>query len=89
MIEEFADGNALDQLGHAADVVGVEVGDEDVIDPGNAGVVHGGLNAVGIAAIVARPAGVDEERCAGRGDQQRGLAAFDINGVDAERRCRI
>jgi len=47
VIEELADGDALDELGNAADVVGMEVGDEQVVDAGDGGVVHGGLDAVG------------------------------------------
>jgi hypothetical protein len=40
VIEEFADRNG-DELGNAADMVVMEVGDEHVIDAGDAGVMHG------------------------------------------------
>ena len=89
VVEEFADGDALDEFGDAADVVDMEMGDEEMVDAGDAGVAHGGLDAGGVAAcIVVRahraPAGVDEERRAGGSDKERGLASFDIDGVDEE-----
>jgi len=59
-------------------------------DAGDAGVGHGGLDAGSVAAGVAGPAGVDEERCVGLPcRQQRGLAAFDVDGVDEQVVCRI
>ena len=33
VVEELADGYALDQLGHTADVIGMEMSHEEVIDP--------------------------------------------------------
>jgi len=39
------------------------------------------MPALGVAALVAGPASVDEQRLAGRSHQQRGLAAFDVDGV--------
>ena len=89
VVEEFADGDAFDEFGDAADVVVVKVGDEDVIEPGDAGVAHGLLDAGCVAAIGRRPAGVDEEGSAGGGNQQSGLAAFDIDGVDEQVFCRL
>ena len=62
VVDEGADGDAGEQLGDAADVVLVEVGDEDVVDAGEAGAVSGGDDAVGVAAVIAGPAGVDEQR---------------------------
>ena len=88
VIEEFADGDALDELGDAADVIDVEVSDEHMIEFGDSGVAHGELDAGGVTAIWRGPAGVDQEGCAGRGNQQRGLAAFHIDGVDQQVLCR-
>ncbi len=60
MIQELSDGHALcDQLGYAADMVHVIVGDQQMIDIGDAGVAHGGPNAIGVAALIAWPACVD------------------------------
>jgi len=85
VIEEFADRDAgSDKVGDAADVIDVEVGDEDVVETGDAGVAHGGLDALGIAGIGCGPAGVDEERIAQRRDDERGLAALNVDGVDEE-----
>jgi len=88
MIEELADLDALDEFGRAADVIHVKVRDQQVVDAGDAGIAHGGLDAGGVAAIVAGPSGVDQQRCAGCCvDQEGGLAAFDIDGVDEEVIC--
>ena len=84
VVEEFADGDALDEFGHAANVIGVKVGDEHVIKTGDAGVAHGGLDALGVATVVARPPCVNQQRLAGGSDEERGLSAFDVDGVDAE-----
>ena len=84
VVEELADFDVLDKVGNPADVVGVEVGDEDFVDRGDAGVLHCGLDAAGVAAVVAAPAGVDEQGVARRRNNERGLAAFDVDGVDEE-----
>ena len=65
-------------------MVGVIVRDEHVVDLRDAGVVHGCQNAVGVAAIVAGPAGIHEQRRAGWGHEQRGLPAFHVDGVDEQ-----
>ena len=87
VVEELADLDALHEIRHAAHVVRMEVRDEHLVELGNAGIVHGGHDAVGIAAVVARPACIDEQRSAGGGDEQRGLAAFNIDGVDEQVLC--
>ncbi len=74
------------RFGHAAHVVGVEVGDEHVVEFGNAGVVHGGKDAIGVAAVVSRPSAINQKGRPRRGDEQRGLAALHIDGVDDEMR---
>ena len=55
----------------------VIVGEEDVVDLLEAGFFRGCCDSVGVAGVVAGPAGVDEEGLAGRGDEEGGLAAFD------------
>jgi len=55
VIEEFADGDALDELGDAADVIDVEVSDEHMIEFGDSGVAHGELDAG-----ASRPSGVGQ-----------------------------
>ena len=87
VIEKFADLDVLDEIRHAAHVIGMEVGDEHMVDLRDAGVFHRRLNALGVAAIVAGPAGIDQQRSAGRRDEQRGLAAFDVDGVDVQVAC--
>ena len=67
-----------------ADVVVMVVGDEDVVDLRNAGGLRGCGDAVGVAGVVAGPAGVDEEGLAGGGDEEGGLAAFYVDEVDPQ-----
>ena len=59
VIDEGSDGDAVDQLRDAAGVIDVVVGEQDVVDAGEAGLFCGGDDAVGIAAIIAGPAGID------------------------------
>ena len=84
MIEKLADFDALDKIGDAAHVIDVEVSDQHMIDLRDASVVHRGDDAVGVAAIVARPSGIDEQRSLGRRNEQRRLPAFHVDGVDGE-----
>ena len=88
VVDEAADGDAGDQLGNAAGVVLVEVGDEDGVDAGEAGLVGKGDDAIGVAAGrragLVFPAGIDQQRLAVGRDEQRGLAAFDIGEEDVE-----
>src|ERR1700739_38786 len=84
VIEELADLDMLNEIRHAAYMIGVEVGDEHLVDHRTAGVFHCRLNALGIAAIVAGPAGIDQQRVTAWRDKQRGLAALDINGVNLQ-----
>ena len=41
-------------------------------------------DAVGVAAVIAGPAGIDQHGLAGGRDEQRGLAALDIDEVDLQ-----
>ena len=84
VVQELAYGDALDQLRQSAHVVVMEVRGQQMVDARDAGVAHGSLDAHGVAPIGGGPAGVDEQRCARRGHQQRGLAAFHIDGVDEQ-----
>ena len=87
VVEELADLDALDEFRHAANVIGMVVGDEHMIDVRDAGVFHCRLDAIGVAAVVAGPAGIDEQGRAGRRNEQRGLAAFDVDGIDEQVLC--
>ena len=69
VVEEFAIGNAFDQLRHAAYVIDMEVRDEHVIDARDAGVVHGRLNALGVAAVPRRASRYRREATRRRGQR--------------------
>ena len=84
VVDERADGDAVDELGDASGVVDVVVGEEDVVDVVEAGAFGGGGDAVGVAALIVGPACVDEERVVIGGDEERGLAAFDVDEEDLQ-----
>ena len=84
VVKELAHLNVRHQFGHAAYVVVVKVRDQHMVDALDAGISHGGQNALGVAAVVAGPTSVDQQRLAGWRYEQRGLAAFNIDGIDAE-----
>ena len=82
VVDEGADGDAVDELRDAAGVVDVVVGEEDVVDVVEAGALGGGGDAVGVAALIVGPAGIDEERVVVGSDEEGGLAAFDVDEED-------
>ena len=73
------------ELGHRAEVIAVPVRRDQVVDLREAGILDGGHDALGVArrgrAAVAR---VDQQRLAGRRDEQRRVAAFDVDDVDVQ-----
>src|SRR5580692_7010040 len=60
MIYKCADLDSINQLRHAAHVVAMKVGDQNIIQLLDAGLMRRGHDAVGVAAFIAGPAGVDE-----------------------------
>ena len=83
--DHVADLHARNQLLHAADVIRVVVRDDEIVDGPDAGLLHRGRNPLRIAQVVCRPAGVDQHRLPGRRDDERGLTAFDVNEIQAQR----
>ena len=83
MIHEIANREVGRHLGRAADVVEVVVRRDEVVDLLQTRVRRGGGDAPGVNG--ARMAGIDEHRLAGRRNQQRGGAAFDVDVVDVQR----
>ena len=84
VVQELAHLNLCNQRGHAAYVVVVKMRNQHMIDALDAGIFHGGQYALCVAAVVAGPASVDQQRLARWRDQQRGLAAFYIDGIDEQ-----
>ena len=82
VIEEPLDLDHPRELGETADVIGVEVRDQHVVELLEPGVLHRGHDAMRIAALGPRPAGVDEHRLAGRGDDEGRAPALDVDPVD-------
>ena len=88
MVDEFADGDLRGELGQAAEVIAVPVRDDQMIDLGEAGVMDGIHDAAGIANGAGRDvARIHEQRLAGGRDEERGVAAFDVDDVDVESRA--
>ena len=82
-VVEGADGHEFGEFSKAAEVVDMEVGDDDVIDARETGLGGGVVDAGGVAT--AGVAGVDEDGFAGGGDKESGTAAFGVDPVDAQR----
>jgi hypothetical protein len=86
VIDELLDGNHGGQLRNSAGVIDVEVRGDEVIDLLAAHFVlkHVG-DALGVAAVVAGPAGVHQDSLAGGRHNQGRSAAFDIDPLNFER----
>ncbi len=67
------------KLLHAAHVIGVEVGDHEVIDLLYARRFRGRRDTVGVAMIKARPSGIHQHGFAAGRDEQGSLPTFHIN----------
>lgn len=84
VIDKGGDFHAVGQLRRAAHMIAMIVGDEDIVEPLEFGQLGGFCNAVGIATIESAPASIDEERLTRRTDDERGLAAFDVDEKDLQ-----
>src|SRR5215471_20551899 len=89
VIDERTDWDSCGKLRNSADVVHVKVRDQDVVDFAEARLFCRRDNAIGIAALVPRPARVNEKRFFFRSHKQRRLTAIDINEVDVQRVLRL
>ena len=66
-------------------MVAMKVSDQEIVDPPKAGVLRSRENPPGIAPVVSRVTGIDEQRLASWRDNQRRLARFDVDEIDVER----
>ena len=82
-IETEADLDELRQGRQPALVAGVEMTEHEVVDPLQPRLLRDFENASGIAAA-SFPTGIDQQRFAGRRDEQRRRAALDVHPVDIE-----
>ena len=96
MVNKSANRHQLRQFHRAADVVGVKVRDEQIVDLTDTGVTGGGgdpsriASVAGIAGLrlkcsAAGKPRVDEQGLPGWRHEQRGLTPFDVDEVDIER----
>ena len=90
MIDELANRNPAGQVLHGAKVIPVIVRRDEVIDLAQPGVAHRSHDAVAIprggrTAV----ASVDEQRLTGRGHEERGVSALDVDEIDRQRPLRL
>ncbi len=87
MIDEMLDRDELGELGYAAEMIAVPMGDDEMVDLRQTGVLDGRHDAPGVPDRRVRRhiAGIDEERFARWRHQERGVAALDVDHVDVER----
>jgi hypothetical protein len=88
VVDKRADRNLRGEVHHAADVVVVEVRNQQVIDAGDASRASRREDPIGIppddirtagAAGARAVTGIDQQRLPGRRDDEGGLAAFDVD----------
>ena len=84
VIDEIVDRQLARKLRNAAHMVFVEVRDQKVIDGFYAGVFGRGRDAVGIPAVIAGPARIDQHGFPRRGHEERRLPAFYVDEIDLE-----
>ena len=85
MIHEGPDLDPVDELRDSAHVVSVIVGDQNVIDLLESGLMSGSEDAIGVTTFVTGPPRVDQQRLSGGAYHQRGLSPFDIHKVEPQR----
>jgi hypothetical protein len=96
MVHEGANGHQLRQFHDSADMVGMEVRDEQIVDVRDTSVTRGGSDPPRITSVAritglrlhcaaARKSRIDEQRLPRRRHNQRGLTTFDIDEVAVER----
>ncbi len=61
VVQKLAHFDTRHQLGHAAHVIVVIVRDQHMVDALDAGIAHGRKNALGVAAVVAGPTGINQQ----------------------------
>ena len=85
VVDELLDRNARRQLGQAADVIGMEVSGDQVVDLFDPGLLHCGHDAIGVTdgggTGVSR---IDEHRLARRRNPQLRISALDIDDIDVQ-----
>jgi hypothetical protein len=62
VIHEGSDLNAVDQLRDSAHVVPVIVGDQNIVDLLESGLMGGSEDAIGVTSFITRPSSVDQQR---------------------------
>src|SRR5262245_42690951 len=91
MVDVMLDRDALGDLGHAAEMVTMPMRRDEMINLRETGILGGCHDALGVAdgSLRSSVAGIDQDGFAGWRDEQRGIAAFDIDHVNVERRARL
>src|ERR1700742_3749870 len=81
VVDERAYGHAREEFRETTNVIGMLVGEQQVIDPADTRVFGCGGNAAGVLSVVPCLTGIDEQRLPFRSDKESRLAAVDIDEV--------
>ena len=83
VVDERTDRQLRGHAGNAADVIGMVVGYQQVVEMVEARLPGDRKDPLGITAV-ARVSGIDQERFAAGCDQERRLPALDVDEIDLE-----
>jgi len=87
VIEDGTDGHEVNQIDETSDVIDMKVGEQEIVDPGDACVFAAATIRLASRPLPAGEAGVDEKRGFIREDEEGGLSTFGIDEVNLERGC--
>ncbi len=91
MVDVIADRDALRQFRHAAEMVAMPVRGDQIVDLGQTGVAGRRHDALGVAhrRVGRHIAGIDQHRLARGRNEQRRLAAFDVDHINIQSGPRL
>ena len=86
MVNKMMNWQSLGKWKRPPHVVRVEMGHKQVINCRYPGIVRRRYDPRSIAAVIARPSGINEHRLPSRGDKKRRFASLNIDDVDLKQR---
>src|ERR1700678_3979599 len=84
MVDEIPDRQTRGERWYAAHMIGVIVGDDQIVDLRDARSLRHGGDPIGVPAIEARKARIDQNTLAGRGYEQGGLPSFHVDKISGQ-----
>src|SRR5213594_2914000 len=89
MVDELANRNAVCQSSHPTEVIQMPMSRDQMIDPLDTGILDGSHNSSRIALRSSNVTGVHHKGLSGWRYEERRIAAFDIDHIDAQCPCRF